>query len=289
MPILKRRIIDDFLLNEIPEGQNERELNHKAGTALHLPRVIPSKKLGTFHHICSDPVFLYLKFCELSLEQIEKLRSNLSSQSLIRPPSGKKFTEKVYSEEKIELLSQHSMSFVVMLFSGLEAFLNEHIPEDFTYSVIKRHRVKFWGMSFSKRKKVDLKRGEIQREIGTKEKLTKVYKKIFNKDITKSDLYQSFLALKQLRDEINHLKSVRPTPKFIPPKGTIPSFNEKGELKVTCRLSPKEISELTRDENAWIMTNLVDLDVISSLAVVIKIMNFFVDDYVQFSEEIEAL
>lgn len=275
MSIVKKTIVDDYLLNEVPKGENPGEHHHDVGSELSVPRIISSSRLGEFNHICTDPVFLYLKFCENLSAEIEVMRSNLKPGQIIHPPSGKPFPGIVYDRQQIDSLAQNSMAFIIMLFSSLEAFLNEHIPEDFTYSTSRKVN--------GKKQVVKLNRSEIQRTIGTKEKLTKVYKKIFKKDISKKkNLYDSFINIKILRDEINHLKAVKPMPKFKAPKEEIPSFGEDGKLKVTCRLSPQKVGALVRDENAWIITNLVDLNVSLALEIVVQIMNFFIEDYVKF-------
>jgi len=88
----------------------------------------------------------------------------------------------------------NSSQFIFNAFSSIEAFINQCIPEEISYS--------------SKKKGILNKEG-VERKLYFKEKSTRLMNSIFSKEITSEDpsLYSNIWQLKELRDALIHLKT----------------------------------------------------------------------------------
>ena len=87
-----------------------------------------------------------------------------------------------------------SSQFAFNAFSAVEAFINQSIPEDVNYK---------------SKKKGFVNKEDVERNIYFKEKSTSLMKYIFGRDIVseKPKLYAKILELKELRDDLIHLKT----------------------------------------------------------------------------------
>lgn len=89
------------------------------------------------------------------------------------------------------------MESVVTAHIAIEAFANEIIPEDFTYIKENKHG-----------KEIELTKEDIQRHISLCEKLSELIPVVLNISSPKGKKqWQSYKALKKLRDRITHMKA----------------------------------------------------------------------------------
>lgn len=209
------------------------------GSTLHYNTEFKTNSLGSFSSVKPNPIFIYLKTADdLSLKQKELLNSpvllNLPPFYAPKPL----IHEKVYSEDFLLELFQVTVSGVIHLFCALESFVNQQIPNKMTY----------------KKKGKKYNYHDIQRWVGTEEKLAKILFEVFSKDITADGkLWPGFKDLKKVRDELVHLK-----------------------------MPHEKIYVNTYDE---LFHDLVDTDLSYYLSIVVAIMNFYVSDFVEGYED----
>lgn len=139
----------------------------------------------------ANPVLIYFHNAQTSLTNIYTVKEELLNLFL---------NEKLLNEKSLNLFYNFfgmCSSFIVMLMTAMEAFVNQTIPNEFIYK-------KDEGNKFTK----SYNKGQIERWIPLEEKITEILNKEKNKNFAKKySNRQIFIDnLKQLRDDIVHTK-----------------------------------------------------------------------------------
>lgn len=152
-----------------------------------------TQTLGDFDFIKPNPVYLYLKLAdELIHKRKDLIKNPVTIDMPFIGPADKK-PEIQYEQNFIEDFFQKTVGSIILLFSGLEAFVNQQIPGTVQYQ--------------KKRTSDVLNHEDVQRRIGTQEKMAKVLTQELKKDVrTQKALWKNFLQFKDVRDELVHLK-----------------------------------------------------------------------------------
>lgn len=196
-------LLETTLAEDVPAGP-QGQPSHKKGATVVFSSLIKTKKFGSLAIVTPNPVFCYLNKAENLIqsinqqsEDIKKSMQNWAMFSAIdKNPS--EFIKSA-NKDSFNNFVENSSLIPILLFSSVEAFINQVIPESFIYLKSKKK------IFFIKRV-IKLNKSDIVRQIGTEEKLCKILKQIFNKDIKNEPLWDEFRKLKILRDEIIHLK-----------------------------------------------------------------------------------
>jgi hypothetical protein len=90
------------------------------------------------------------------------------------------------------------MEAIVMAYTGIEAYVNENIPDDFTYEYHKRSDTILETIN----------KEQIERTLSTDEKLDQVLPRVFSIESPKGKrAWHSYKKLKEARDRVIHMKS----------------------------------------------------------------------------------
>lgn len=183
---------DDFKKNKINRGKHgyiklEDESYHGAflqnvnGIKILLP--VP------------DPSLIYFHNAQSSLRIIQDCKKELLKKVVLDAPKN----ENGISENGINEIYNYfgiCSSFVIMLFTSIESFINQHIPEDYVYERKLKNKTELFNKT------------QIQEHIDFNTKLFTILdlatkSNYFNKE---SPTKQNLLNLKELRDNIVHTK-----------------------------------------------------------------------------------
>ncbi len=221
-----KALIETTLASDMPAGPNGQPA-HKKGAGVASMQKTVSKSLGEIYFIPPNPVHLYLNHAE-KLIKSRKYYFNKCKNSIIENtfPLANGKTEKMRSIRDYKYICnffERSLLIPITLFSAIESFCNQCIPEDYKYK---------------NKKGIELNKLEIERYIGTDKKLKKILKEIFNKDITKEKIWSDFWQIKDLRDEIMHLKTANEKEYNWYNKIFLQliDYNPKNLLQATCQL-----------------------------------------------------
>ena len=193
-PIFKSTLAEDVAAG--PQGQPA----HKKGTEVAFASIIDTKKLGKFGMVTPNPVFFYLSFAEQLIDgfKAELITINSSQKEWhMFGPTDTAPTDKFRNLDKDLLYSciQKAMAIPIFLFTAMEAFANQMIPEDYIYEKEINNEI----IKFDKK--------QIEGRIGTEEKMGVILSGIYGKELKQSPLWAIFKDLKDLRDSLVHLKT----------------------------------------------------------------------------------
>jgi hypothetical protein len=144
---------------------------HKKGAEININHMIKTKKYGEIMFIAPNPVEFYLYGSKKSLDNIGSYKIK-NDDSLFK--NNQLFFEMI--------------SFLIYLYSALEALINQKIPQDFIY-------IDGSGISFKKE--------DIESKFSIKEKV----KDILNIKVKKIKYWPNILNFIQLRNNVTHLKT----------------------------------------------------------------------------------
>lgn len=137
-----------------------------------------------------DPTLVYFNNAQLSLAQISAQRKKLLE---------KLNNSLTLSEPAIhEIYNYHGLisGFVIFLFTAIESFINQMIPDDYIYTDVQKHKTIIYNKT------------QLQEHVDFKTKITKVLAEITNKDFFRKSTptNQQIWSLKKFRDDIIHTK-----------------------------------------------------------------------------------
>ena len=138
-----------------------------------------------------DPTLIYFNNAQEITHQIKKFRKNLFDKLNME--------EGALTETALNEIYQYygaSSGFVIFLFTSIESFINQMIPENFIYKNNHSKRTELYNKT------------QIQESIDFKTKITKVMSQITGNDFFKkrSPTNEYIWNLKTFRDEIIHTK-----------------------------------------------------------------------------------
>ena len=196
-PIFKTTLAEDMPPG--PQGQPA----HKKGSEVNMASMIETKRLGKFIMVTPNPIFFYLNSAEQKIKEIEELLKNIDSKnkqvSFQGSPGKPADTFRDLDDHLLYEFYEKAIEVPVMLFTSIEAFVNQLIPTEYRYN--KNSKWFFW------KKRSILNKIEVERRIGTDEKLSKVLFELRKKQIKKSHLWSDYKQIKRIRDEVVHLKT----------------------------------------------------------------------------------
>lgn len=197
-PIFRTTLAEDMPPG--PQGQPA----HKKGAEIVMSCVLDTSKLGRFGMVTPNPVFFYLNYAEESINNTSVLLKKIDSSNkewhmfaATETTPDDKFRD--LDGDQIYEFLQKAIIIPIFLFTALEAFTNQLIPTNYIYK--KSSSLLFWK-SFKNMNKV-----EIERRMSTGDKLSIILTQLRNKQIKDTHLWQKYRKLKDLRDELIHLKT----------------------------------------------------------------------------------
>mgnify|MGYP001441086315 CR=1 FL=1 len=180
-----------------PQGQPA----HKKGESVASASLIKTNKLGHFLMVTPNPIFFYLNFSEHLIEEFKNellLINNSKKEWHMYKPTDTTPAEKFRNLDGDLLYSciQKAIAIPIFLFTAIEAFVNQAIPEGYTYRTTNK---KGFVIEFNK--------AEIERNLGTEEKLGIIMNEIHGKKLKQDSLWNYFMELKEMRNNLIHLKT----------------------------------------------------------------------------------
>ena len=236
-PIFKTTLAED-----VPPGPQGQPA-HKKGAEVVISSVLDSKNLGRFGMVTPNPVFFYLNYAEQNIKEGQELlkRINLSNKEWrMFGPTDTNPSDKFRDLNKDQLYSyfQKAITVPIFLFTAIEAFANQLIPNHYVYH--QRSKLFLWRIQ----KRVS--KLEIERKFSTDKKLTAVLFELKGKQIKTTSLWAQYRKLKNLRDELIHLKTRE--------KQSVVAYNA-------------------------LLQELIDVNFISLFEATKKIMEYYIPDY----------
>jgi len=195
-----KELIKTTLAKDMPAGPYPGQFAHSKGAEVALAEEVESVKIGTCTFVSPDPVFLYLNISETSLVELKRLfiEINKNAKQLWFKDSKIDKKLKALKEDLVYEYFQYSMQFVVMLFSAVEAFLNQNIPSN---CVDYKTKGKDGKLKDYKDKE------NFERTVSTMQKMV-FLSEIKSLESPKKQLFWPyFKSLNHIRDEIIHLKT----------------------------------------------------------------------------------
>ena len=197
-PVFKTTLAEDVPTG--PQGQPA----HKKGSEVNIASMIETKRLGSFLMVTPNPVFFYLNSAEENIKDIGRLLRKIDStnKQVVFPGSSVKpaQTFRDLDDRLVYQFYEKAIEVPILLFTAIEAFSNQLIPKDFVYKKKKA------GLLIFERGKM-MNKVEVERWVGSDEKLSKVLHGIKNKQLKDTHLWSEYKKIKKLRDEVTHLKT----------------------------------------------------------------------------------
>lgn len=173
--------------------------------------IFETKKFKNFLLVTPNPVHLIISGIDFLISEIQKEitlinqnnkiivfsklldgRKNFTVQELIELDKEAKVIRKL-DEDRLYKYLFLSMNCIISMISAIEAFVNQEIPVDF--------------FLYKKKNKKVFKKEDIEKELTLKEKI-KILAKILNKkEYHKFNFWYDFLEIKEIRDDLIHLKT----------------------------------------------------------------------------------
>jgi len=137
-----------------------------------------------------DPTLIYFNNAQEITHQIDKHKKELFEKISLETP----FTETAINE--VYHFFGSTSGFVIFLFTSIESFINQQIPDDFIFEKVLKKRTELYNKT------------QIQETIDFKTKVKEVLPQITKKDFfkKKSPTNEFIWNLKNFRDEIIHTK-----------------------------------------------------------------------------------
>lgn len=192
-------IFKTTLAKDMPAGPQGQPV-HEKGTEFSFASAIDTEKLGKFIMVTPNPVFFYFNFTEQLIEEFKNELISIDSSQKEWHMFGSADTtptDKFRNLDNDLLYSciQKAMAIPIFLFTAMEAFANQMIPENYIYKAKRADKV----LEFDKK--------QIERCVGTEEKIGIILSDIYSKELKQSPLWAIFKDLKDLRDSLVHLKT----------------------------------------------------------------------------------
>lgn len=196
-------IFKTTLAQDVPPGP-QGQPGHKKGSEVVMSCVLNTKRLKKFGMVTPNPVFFYLNIAEQNINEVEDLLSRINDSNKewhMYGATDKTPADKFRNldEDQLYTFFQKAISIPIFLFTALEAYANQLIPTDYSYQ--RRVKIFFWA----KTKKMN--KVEVERRIGTDEKLSKILYDLRHKQIKDTPIWAKYKELKRLRDDLIHLKT----------------------------------------------------------------------------------
>lgn len=189
-PLVSTTLAEDF-----PAGPFPGQHFHPKGSEVVLANSVKSIKLGECAFTAPDPVFLYLNMAEQSLSLLTEEFTVVSQN--VRPLLFGTDRVNALKDDNVYNYMQLTMQFIVMLFSAIEAFLNQTTPVLTDYSVRE---------DSGKVKKYKSKE-DFERYVTTKRKAVFLSEYLGKGNPNRQSFWADFVILNNLRNEIIHLKT----------------------------------------------------------------------------------
>ena len=165
------------------------------GSKAFLNSSINSREFGLFSMPKPNPIYFYLNFADDTIKNILEQRRRKKTMQTKAEETFELFAEVDYPEDYIYSIIQSTISALILLHSGLEAFLNQQIPADIEWEHKRKTKGEKWG------------KDKIQRYLSCHEKMKWVLILEQNKDARKKVKdWQNILVLNDLRNKVVHLK-----------------------------------------------------------------------------------
>lgn len=137
-----------------------------------------------------DPTLVYFNYAQLSIKHIREHRKKLLEKISLKEFLSEPAINEIYAFYGV------TSSFVIQLFTAMESFMNQIIPDDYQYIIEQNNRTEIYN------------KRQIQEHLDIKTKLTKVIKDATGKDFfsKQTAAVQHIWNLKEFRDAIIHTK-----------------------------------------------------------------------------------
>lgn len=137
-----------------------------------------------------DPTLIYFNNAQLSVAQIKETKSRLLEKVDFGKAVGEPALNEIYN------FYGTTSGFVIFLFTSMESFINQLIPDDFIFSKSSTRKTEIYN------------KAQIQEYLDFKTKITEVLKKASGKDFfnKQTSANQLIWNLKKFRDDIIHTK-----------------------------------------------------------------------------------
>jgi hypothetical protein len=199
-PYMKiKALFTTTLAEDMPAGPYPGQHFHPKGSEVSYANTVNSEKIGDCSFMAPDPVFFYLNLAEEGLEKICKLFPELDKNSRMLLFKTDKGLDKVKAlkEDLVHEYLQNTIQFIIMLFSAVEAFVNQNTPVTDSYSV----RLEDGKVRTYKTKE------EFERCVPTKRKLVFLFECKSLGNPNRQPFWPFFEHLNGLRNDIIHLKT----------------------------------------------------------------------------------
>lgn len=188
-PLIKAK-----LAQAIPAGPFPGQHAHAVGSTISPAHTLISKKLGHIVFVAPDPVFFYLNKAEKSISQLDQLMSGMKkNKSYVIFPT-MKITR--VNEGMMYDYFEESISAVIFMYGAIEAFTNQHITTQASYTIIRNNKTM----------KLFSKYG-FEKTCTTEEKLLYLSLQLKKSDLKKQQFWSTFKEISRLRNDLVHLKT----------------------------------------------------------------------------------
>jgi hypothetical protein len=180
------------------DGISQKELSERKGTVAFIETVDDIVIGGFVHNLkgkhfvfpVPDPTLVYFNNAQLSLAQISEQKKVLIEKL--------DYTVALNEPAIHDIYNYHGLvsGFVIFLFTAIESFINQMIPDDYTF------------VDEQKNKTIIYNKIQLQEHVDFKTKITKVLTGATGNDFFRksSPANQYIWSLKQFRDDIIHTK-----------------------------------------------------------------------------------
>ncbi len=185
---------ESTLAKDLPAGKYPGQFFHPAGTKVALAVGLETVRFGHTSFIAPNPVFFYFNHAEKQLTHIYDflVKIEASRKHILL---GTQHVQQLDSDLVYEYM-ENIMAFIVFLYSGIEAFANQKIPNLKMYPADPK----------GKRKNPYHSKVHFERSATTEYKLILIAQNVGKKKITKQKFWSYFLKLTEIRHSIIHLK-----------------------------------------------------------------------------------
>ncbi len=203
-PILETTLAKDF--------NSASGITHPAGTKISFATKFTTKKFGELLLTTPNPVTLNLDFAEKVIAELKSLESEVTAGAKKMVFSKLGVTQNISGEEALkndpdaEVIRHHddslyyyleaSMSIVISLFTAIETFTNLVIPHDYVHNTEDKNG-----------DPVQRDKTYIERYYSLEDKIDILMVLKSKPDLKKQPSWMTFKELKNIRDNVIHLKS----------------------------------------------------------------------------------
>ena len=157
-----------------------------------------TKRFGNFIIPIPDPVWLFLDMAEKSMIEAMSVAKELDkvNKTLMFGEDGEKEIYRDLDFDKLQEYLELLFSTVIYLITAIETFTNKTIPNNYSHSYYD-----------NKGNKKNMNKSEIEKRLSVEDKISIVCRLRKVKGVKQTKFWTTFKKVKQIRDDLVHLKT----------------------------------------------------------------------------------